>query len=100
MLGNELGKPVEIASRALVARQRNEWSGEYGTWITERDPDPDGSHVHTEPAAGSRIPETRLVRTGRRHRQPASLTGLRPMRGAAPRPRPGCRPGCCRRPAP
>jgi hypothetical protein len=40
VLDNELGELIEIALRAFVARQRNEWRGEYGTGITERDADP------------------------------------------------------------
>src|SRR5690606_26239659 len=64
VLGDELGQLVQIAGRAFVAGQRNEWRREDGSGITQCDPDPYGADIDPQPTAGSRIIETRPIRLG------------------------------------
>jgi hypothetical protein len=62
VLGDEGGQLVQITVVGRIAGEGNQWRSEHGGRIAQRDPDPDGSDIHPEPAAPARIARSGPVR--------------------------------------
>jgi hypothetical protein len=55
MLGDELGKLIEIIVVALITDEGNQWAREHGRGITQRHAHSDRADIHRKAPAAARI---------------------------------------------